>query len=311
MNLSQVEVFLTILEAGGFNQAAQRLGCSQPTVSQQLRRLEEELGAQLIVRNRAHPALTAHGARFKPYARRLLHTAERARAAVKSNLLAIGASSNIGVYFLHKALRAFELEHPELPHPEVRIATNPEIIEQISGGQIDVAVLEWWVPAAGLIALPWKRERLVMIVCPSHPLAQRNEVSPDVLLSTPLLGGESGTGTGTLLRSVFGERANQMKVAQNLGSTEAVKQAVRSNLGVSLVLEGAVADEVRHGDLVAIPVSDAPLEKEFQIVLPEDTPASAAAWKFVKVLTNPDLPKSNNSLQAAGETAELANYSRK
>src|SRR5689334_19189819 len=124
------------MDAGGFNQAAAKLGCSQPTVSQHLRRLEEELGVQLIVRNRANPTLTVHGNRFLSYARRLLHTAARAQRSLHSDRVAIGASSNIGTYYLQRALRAFELAHSELPRPEMRIASNPEVVEQVTSGQV-------------------------------------------------------------------------------------------------------------------------------------------------------------------------------
>ncbi|MFB3918255.1 MAG: LysR family transcriptional regulator [Terriglobales bacterium] len=300
LNLSQVEVFLAILDAGGFKQAAVRLGYSQPTVSQQLRRLEKELGVQLIVRHRARPTVTAHGERFLPYARRLLETAQRVPRATQGDSLVVGASSNIGVYFLQRALRSFASTNPELLPTEVRIGSNPEIVEQIVAGQIDVAVLEWWAPKSGMLALPWRRERLVVIVAPDHPLAMRNSITTDVLLATPMLGGEPGTGTGTLLRNVLGDRAREMKVSQNLGSTEAVKRAVRSGLGVSLVLEGTVADEVQHGNLVAIPVEGVSLEKEFQIVLPEDTPPTARAWQLVNLLTGQGVRGQGRAAHAGG-----------
>jgi DNA-binding transcriptional LysR family regulator len=70
----------------------------------------------------------------------------------------------------------------------------------------------------------------------------------------PILGGEKGTGTGTLLKQYLGDRASQLKITMELGSTEAVKRAVQADLGISIVLSSSVINEVQAGKLVSIPL---------------------------------------------------------
>ncbi len=87
----------------------------------------------------------------------------------------------------------------------------------------------------------------------------------------PLIGGEEGTGTGRVLRNYFAE-GDMPTISMRLGSTEAVKRAVEAGLGVSLVLDCAVEQEVREGRLWAISLRDAPLQKSLCLVWREDLP---------------------------------------
>jgi DNA-binding transcriptional LysR family regulator len=282
LNLSQVQAFLAVIEEGGFQGAAQALGLAQPTVSQQLRKLEESLGAQLVVRTRNGSQPTRDGAAFLPFARGLMRTAARAVSAVGSRPLAIGASSNIGTYLLPARLHGFAGESGA--DFDLVLGTNPETAGRLDGGEVDVAVMEWWDGRPGFAAVPWRREPMVVIVAPKHPWAQRRSVTKALLLDQPLIGGEPGTGTGQLLRKAFGRNAGRLRVTLQLGSTAAVKEAVKAGLGISLVLAGAVAEEVKAGTLVSLRLHDADLTKDLVVVLPEDTPATSPAARFAAAL---------------------------
>lgn len=282
LNLGQVRAFLAVVDARGFHDAATALGCAQPTVSQLLRKLEEALGACLILRGHAESIPTAAGRRFVPIARSLLRAEQRAREAVTGGQLIVGASSNIGIYLLPQQLkRVRDMVGQPL---EMRIGSNPETANRLETGEVDVAVMEWWDDRPGFKAMDWRRERLVVIVPPDHRWASRRAITVDDLLTTELLGGETGSGTGTLLRHVLGSRAADLRTGRNLGSTEAVKQAVKAGLGVSLVLAGAVTEEARHGSLVALDLEDVRLEKTLCIVVSTDVPRSAPARRFATSL---------------------------
>jgi LysR family transcriptional regulator, low CO2-responsive transcriptional regulator len=283
LNLWHVQTFLAVIDEGGFQGAAQALGLAQPTVSQQLRKLEEALGAQLVVRTRNGSQPTRDGAAFLPFARGLTRTAARAVSAVGDRPLAIGASSNIGTYLLPAALHRFAAESGA--DFDLVLGTNPETAGRLDGAEVDVAVMEWWDGRPGFAATPWRREPMVVIVSPKHPWANRRTVSRALLLDQPLIGGEPGTGTGQLLQKAFGRNAGRLRIAMQLGSTAAVKEAVKAGLGISLVLAGAVADEVRAGTLVALRLADADLTKNLVVVLPDDTPATSPAARFAAALT--------------------------
>jgi DNA-binding transcriptional LysR family regulator len=281
LNLKQVKAFLAVVEAGGFRGAAAALGCAQPTVSQLLQKLEEGLGAALVLRSHAGCRPTPAGSFFLPFARALLNTEERARASVFGGPFTAGASSNIGIYLLPPHLP--RLDRACGRQIEMRIGSNPDIAAKLEAAQIDVALLEWWDNRRGFVALEWRREPLVAIVPPDHVWARRESITLAELLAGEVLGGEAGSGTRTLLRQVCGTCAEALH-GRALGSTEAVKQAVKAGLGVSLILAGTVVEEVSRGSLVALPVADVRLEKILYIVLPAEAPETAPARGFARAL---------------------------
>jgi DNA-binding transcriptional LysR family regulator len=284
LNLDQVEAFIAVVETQGFREAAARLGCSQPTVSQQLRKLEESLGVELIARSRMQSTPTLQGARLLPLARSLLRAAARARDVVSARRLTIGASSNIGTYLLQPYVACIARALGSVVNIDLRIAGNPEIAEALTAGELDVAVMEWWDKREGFVAKKWRQESLVVIVSPNHAWAKKKGLPPSNLFEEPMIGGESGTGTGTLLQKVFGKNAAKIRISLNVGSTEAVKAAVKAELGISLVFASAVEAEVRAGTLRAIPISGVEIAKDLFVVLPEQILDDLPAHQFAKML---------------------------
>lgn len=280
IDLDQVRSFVAVIEAGSFRDAAQRLSLAQPTVSQHVQKLEATLGHLLIERNRARAATTAAGLRFLPFAKALLRLAERAHAALDRGSLAIGASSNIGVYLLQPLVRAFTSALPSVGPIDIRIGTNPETARRLEDAEVDIALMEWWDDRPGFEAAVWRREKLVVIVARDHPWATRKSVNKAMLMREPMIGGEPGTGTARLLQRTFGVDASFLKIGLQLGSTEAVKQAVRAGLGISITLEGAVRDEVRAGTLRALRVEKTPLAKPLFSIFPEGLSNTSPAAQF-------------------------------
>lgn len=254
LNLAWVRTFLALVEYKSFRAAADQLQLAQPTVSQQLRKLEEQLGVVLLTRSRLGCAPTPAAVAFIPYAESLVRIHQRAVVAVQRGEQRIGASSNVGIYLLQPYVRTY-LDGRDSASFDIAIDRNPAIAQKLSNSEIDVAVMEWWDRRPGFHWKEWRREPLVVIVPPAHQLASRREICKDELATLELLGGEPGTGTGRLLDAYFAPGEPRPRVSQSqLGSTEAVKQAVKADLGVSLVLRSAVTEEVASSSLRAIPV---------------------------------------------------------
>lgn len=271
------------MRARNFRAAARALGLSQGAVSQHVRKLEQSLGAYLLVRHARGCAPTAEGAEFIPYAESLLRLNARAVAAVTGRRIAVGASSNIGIYLLQPYVKSY-LDETGGRYPiEVCIHPNPVVAEKLDAGELDVAAMEWWDGRPGYVARAWRREELVVIVPRGHPWAELPHVSRALLKGAPILGGEPGTGTGRLLARYFGD-ARDIRVTARLGSTEAVKQAVKAGLGVSLVLAGTVAEECRAGALAAIPLEGERPHKELYVVCRESIPRASLSRRFAEWL---------------------------
>lgn len=279
LNLLHARTFLAVLNERGFRAAARDLKLSPSTVVEHIKQLEQDLAAPLLKRRRGIVELTSQGAAFAPLARAMLDTAARSQIVVAQTALRIAASSNIGTYLLQSILAAFQATDPLTV--DLWIGSNHDVGERLTNGGADVALMEWWTDRPGFCQHSWRREPLVLIIAPDHPWAALSTIDVGALAGQILLGGEAGTGTNTVLRKALGPLADNLTAVGGLGNTEAVKRAVRAGRGVSLVIAAAVTDEVRAGQLVALPLRGIELAKELKIISPVGLPEAAPASRFV------------------------------
>ncbi len=286
LDLAQVRSFVAVVDTGNFREAARKLGLAQPTVSQHVRKLEETLGLALLIRNNAGCRPLPKGEMFLPRARRLLRAEQEARQSIGVDRLVVGAASNLGIYLMPRAISAFQesTKRVSATKPtavDLSIGSNPDIIEQLRLGDVDIAVTEWWNGLDGFTAHVWRREPMVVIVAPGHPFANRASVTISELIGERFIGGERGTGTGRLLAQCFGkDAATSLQIVAELGSTEAVKNAVIAGFGISIVLAATVEKEIASG-LLRGPVLEGPaFAKDLFIAMPLDMPDASAARRF-------------------------------
>jgi DNA-binding transcriptional LysR family regulator len=278
VSLASVAAYLAVIDTGGFRAAAIRLGVTQGAVSQQVRRLESELGSSLVHRDPAGCRPSPGTEPFLRYARTLLDVADRSARLFSDPELVVGAASNIGIYLLQPLLKAISDAHAGRYRIRQYLGTNRDVIDRLVLGDIDVVLTEWWEQRPGFDATIWRQENLVVIVGPDHPWAGRATVTVDELTVQTILGGEPASGTGTLLRNVLGQAAARLPASVNLGSTAAVKEAVHAGLGISLVLESAVDADLRAGRLHTLTIDGPPLRKALWLahraaLVPEDPAA--------------------------------------
>lgn len=259
--------------------AARELGISQGAISQQLQKLERLLGVRLIERDPQGCRLTVEGREFESHAGNLQRLATNALNTFRQRRLAIGASSNIGTYLLQPYLRTYGDQVGE--NVDLQIHRNPVVAEMLANGDIDVALMEWWDERPGFVSRVWRTEDIVAIVAPDHPWARMPCVNRAQLSQTPMLGGESGTGTGRLLAEYLDVELAALPVGARLGSTAAVKQWVKAGMGVSLVLAGTIEDEVKTTQLVAIPLEGSPTpRKALHVIWRDSLSEKHAACRF-------------------------------
>ena len=185
MELRQLSYFVTVAEELHFGRAAGRLHIVQSAVSQQVRRLERELGAELFDRSPRHVRLTAAGERLLPEARAVLAAAERARAAVRERAtLRLGTSTGLGEH-LDRVLGAFAGLAPDTA-VELVSAPTRDRLAQVADGRLDAAFVRSRRPAPGLRILPLWEDPLVAAVPAAHPLARQDEIALADLADLPL-----------------------------------------------------------------------------------------------------------------------------
>ena len=180
-DLRQLEYFCAVARTGSFTQAAEDLGISQPSLSEQIAKLEQGFGGALFERLNRRIELTPLGEAILGKAQALLEDAaalpehlERARKGV-GGPLRVGAIPTILPYFLAPMLKGFTRRYPGVDL-HVREGTTAELVEQVLEGMLDLAVLSLPVENAGLVMKELFCEPLYLAVPQSHPLAAANKV---------------------------------------------------------------------------------------------------------------------------------------
>jgi DNA-binding transcriptional LysR family regulator len=184
-----------------------------------------------------------------------------------SGAVTIGASTTIAEYMLPTLLGDFKERYPEVTI-HLKVSNSEGIVSMVENNAIDLGVVESPVGNKNLVVETCKRDQLVAIVPPNHPLADEEKITFSCLLEYPFICREEGSGTREVINDYLGHQAEctlGLKVAMELGSPEAVKGAVEAGMGVSVVSRATIQKELRLGTLVAINL-DPPLDRPFSFV---------------------------------------------
>ena len=269
LTLHRLELFLAVLDHGGVGRAARACNISQPAVSEHLQGLEAHWGVPLLERRGRTVRPTPAARLVEPYARQavgLLRDAERAVADLRglhSGLLSIGASTTPGTYLLPAALGQFHAGHPGIS-VSLRISDSREIERWVAAGEVELGVIGEAVLLPGLAAEPWVRDELVLIVPRRHSLARRRSVRPTLLAREPYIAREEGSSTRVVAERYLDRLGVSLKPAMELGSTEAIREAVAAGLGVALVSRHAVLSRDRR--IVALRLAGSRWTRDLLIV---------------------------------------------
>ena len=269
--LPHLETFCRAAEAGSFTAAAQALGLTQAAISQRIQALEQRLDVALFRREGGHVLLTDAGRRLHDYAQRILALTREAvqdvtgRPAPVAGELALAASSVPGEHLLPELLARFRERYP---HIQVRaaVADSLAVLRQVEQGQCHLGLVGRPEDNPHLESRPFAGDRLTLVVPAEHAWAKRRRVTLDQLAGEPLVVREAGSGSRWCLEQALaaaGRSLRDMTVGLELGSNEAIKDAVRRGLGVAVLSTHAVAHDPR---LRAVPVADLPLERAMFVV---------------------------------------------
>ena len=297
MDLRQLEIFAKVAELGSFSRAAESLHLTQPTVSEHIRGLEDELGVRLLDRLGRGTGPTAAGRLLLVYATRMLALAREARQALDSfqgrmrGELVAGGSTIPGEYILPALLGRFREKFPEVS-TTLLIGDSQEVVDWVAEGRVEVAVVGARLPRRGLEFRELMPDEEVVVVPAAHPWGGRAEITLEELAAEPLLVRERGSGTRAALEASL-ERAGldlgSLRVAGEIGSSQAIKQAVKAGLGITIISRIAVEDECREGRLVALRVAGLAITRAFYLLTHRERSRSPVAEAFRLFLeANPD-----------------------
>ena len=288
MDLRQLEIFVKVAELGSFSRAADSLFLTQPTVSEHIRTLEDELGVRLLDRLGRGAAVTKGGALLLTYAQRMLALSREARQAMESfqgrmsGELLVGASTIPGEYILPALIGRFKEKFPDIAIT-LLIGGSRAVIDWVMEGRAEIGVVGARSTHRSVEVRELFPDDIVLIVGAGHPWQGRKQVTLEELRAEPLLLRERGSGTRSALESALeaaGVDLAVCRVVGEMGSTQAIKQAVKASVGVSLLSRRAVEEECRAGSLFSLRVKDLKISRAFYLATHRERSRSPLAEAF-------------------------------
>lgn len=286
----QLEMFVAMVEEGSFHKAAERVFRTQPAVSMAIRKLEQELGAQLFDRsNRNACALTDTGDVLYDYAKQLLNLRDEAVISIQqlrnleSGRIRIGANESTGLYLMPALILEFREQYPKIKI-EVCRQLSARLPHELRQRNLDFAILSFLPEASDLEATPIMRDELVLIASPKHALAGREQVHIRDLGSATFIAHNVRSPSREKVIEAFRRFQTPLNITIEIATIETIKRFVAMNLGLAFVPGMCVREEVERGELVVIAVEGFRHERTLWAVRRRTDAHSHAAQAFMQVI---------------------------
>lgn len=262
MELRQLEAFVEAARRGSISRAAQTLYLTQPSLTQRVRALEQEVGQQLLVRSRQGVRLTPAGRLFLPRAETALAALRRGESELKEMReatgggLALTAAPDVAGYALPAALGRFTREHPGVD-VFLNVANSLAAATAVLTDEAELALVNRPVDFPHLRGTALYEERLLPVAAPSHPLAAAERVSVDAFAGAGLVMRGPATHIHDLTMAVMGGSGIVPRVVARADSTDTMRRLLSAGFGVGLLPELSVRDDLAAGRLTLLSIDGA------------------------------------------------------
>lgn len=301
MDIRRLEIFAKVAELGSFSRAAEALFLTQPTISEHVRALEDELGVQLLDRLGRGATPTRAGQLLLGYAHRMLALSREAHQALErfqgrmSGELIVGGSTIPGEYVLPALIGQFKAKYPDILI-SLLIGSTRRVSDWLEEGRVEVGVVGARPASRALESKELMADELVVVVPATHAWATRRTATLTDLQKEPMIVRERGSGSREALEHALHEAGlslARLRMVGEMGSTQAVKQAVRAGIGIALVSKRAVEDECRAGLLACVKVKDLRVARAFYLATHRDRSRSPLAQAFVDFVESQPPPRAS------------------
>ncbi|MCA9824327.1 MAG: LysR family transcriptional regulator [Dehalococcoidia bacterium] len=256
MELAQLEAFLQVAHHRSFSRAAEALFLTQPSVTARIQSLERELGERLFERSGRSVSLTDAGIAFIPHAQRALTAVQEGADAIDAvrhgevGSIRIGASSSIGTYNLPDVLERFRDIRPGV-HVNLTTGQTEEVVERLLSGLIHIAICRL-TQHPEFESIHLYNDKLRLVVPTNHPFVGKTAVTLTDAADEPFLFFDRNSSYHTLVYTMFLRAGVAPESVMEVDSMEVIKRMVERGLGIAVLPEVSVQDEVQRGDLATI-----------------------------------------------------------
>lgn len=289
VNLDYLRTYVEVIKLGSFSEVAKKLSISQPAVSFQIQKLEQELGVRLVDRGQKTVTMTEAGKRLLRFAEavkeereHLLQDLEQLREEVIGNLI-VTASTIPGDFILPSIVSEFKTRHPAIGI-QVVVSDSATVITGVKSGAYEVGFCGMAPEGQELELFKIAEDEIVLIVFPEHPFACRQEVSFMEVAGEPLIFREETSGTQRNVESLLlkaGFNLGQCKPTLVLGTTEAVVSAVEARAGIAFVSNLAIKKSLALGLVKVVGVEGLTFGRDFFCIYRKERMVSRLLGEFI------------------------------
>ena len=291
IDLSTLRVVVAAADLGSISAASERLQLAVAAASSRITALEESLGFRVFERSSRGVQLTPAGQMLVQRSRALLTDADRLALHLRG--YSEGLQGHVRVLANTSALLEVlpqRLEQFMKAHPLIRIDLeergSPEIPLALLEGRADFGVVDLPVPPAGLAFAPFFSDTLVLLTPQSHRLASRKRLRLADALDEPFITLTDGTALSNRLQASAADAGKPLNVRMRMRGFDAVSRMVAAGMGVSVLPIEAIAPQLAHLSLSAVPLSDPWARRTHHIATRTDAPPSPAALTLIRALTS-------------------------
>ena len=296
MSTARYRAFISVAQQGSLSAAARSLGVSQPTVSSQIATLERQSQIELFHRQGYRKTLTSAGHKLMALAQKLLALESetefflRDSGQLNQGELKIGA---VGPFHVIEMVASYRARHPQL-QLSIRMGNSQQVLQDLENYTTDVSVLAGFYDRPELLALEYARHAIILFAHVDHPLARREQIEIHELRGQPLLLREQGSTTRSALEKVLQEAGIEPRTSLEIGSREAIREAVARGLGVGTVSE---AEFIADPRFKPVRIAGDPARTTTYVYCMKERSESLLVRSFLNAIEN------SESAQTAGQRA--------
>jgi len=263
VTLRQLQIFETVVRLGGYTRAAEALHLTQPTVSMQVKKLSEAIGYPLLEKVGSHLHTTTAGREVYASAQNVLGNMMALGESIVTLEGVIKGPLRIAVittakYFMPHLLGAFITQYPEVK-PMLKVTNRSRVLERLKSNEDDLLIMGQVPVGLDVEAHPFVDNELVVVASIHHPLTKCSDISLEQLSKERFLIREAGSGTRLAIDRLFAEQGLKVHPYMELGSSEAIKQAVMAGLGISVLSRHNLRLELAGNHIAMLDVKGFPL----------------------------------------------------
>ena len=292
MHIETLKTFCDLIETGSFSKAAALNFVSQSAVSQQVKSLEQRFEQRLIERGGAQGVTPTEAGRIfyaecKEILERFTGLEERMRAksAAIAGSIKVATVYSIGLHELPPYVKRFIKAHPQVK-VNIEYSRTDKVYEACLNNTIDFGIVALPLRRPNLAVIPFRDDKLVIVCHPEHKLARRHRVSVEALAGEDFIAFERDIPTRKTIDRILKQRNVEVNRVMEFDNIETIKRSIEVGIGVSILPETAVANEVRNKQLVALDFTEGVFTRSIGIIHRKGKVFSAAASEFVKTLTS-------------------------